>query len=399
MQSRIYIVGTAHVSQKSVEEVKKVIRDVQPKAVAVELDEKRFRALMGEKQEVNVVDVIKRGDVSTFLLTVFLSFLQKKLGEEKGLTPGAEMLAAIEEAKNVGADILLIDRDLGITMRRFLDSLSFFEKIKLFFHFIKGMFENVDVDELIEKDLTEILVEEFRRISPNAAKVLVDERDAFMAYNLIRAAERYEKIVAVVGAGHKKGIERYLSKPEDIPSIPELLKVKKKKFSFAKVFGFAVTFVFLLIFVTVALTLGLSEAREIFLIWFLINGVLSALFTLVAGGHVFSAFVAFLVAWLTSLNPLIAAGWFAGLVEAYVRKPTTDDLYELTKAESLKQLMKNKAFRVIFVAAMANVGSMIGTFLGLWIIWEKYGVNVKEVIQALILSGLNPFLISKSLTF
>ncbi|ADC64346.1 TraB family protein [Ferroglobus placidus DSM 10642] len=399
MQSRVYIVGTAHVSQKSVEEVRKVIREVQPKAVAVELDEKRFRALMGEKQEINVVDVVKRGDISTFLLTVFLSFLQKKLGEEKGLTPGTEMLAAIEEAKNVGADVLLIDRDLGITMRRFLDSLSFFEKIKLFFHFVKGMFEDVDVDELIEKDLTEILVEEFRRVSPNAAKVLVDERDAFMAYNLIRAAERYEKIVAVVGAGHKKGIERYLSKPEEIPSIPELLKVKKKRFSLAKAIGFAVTALFLLIFVTIALTLGLSEAREIFVIWFLINGVLSALFTLLAGGHVFSAFVAFLVAWLTSLNPLIAAGWFAGLAEAYIRKPTADDLYELTKAESLKQLMRNKAFRVIFVAAMANVGSMIGTFLGLWIIWEKYGVNVKEVIQALILSGLNPFLISKSLTF
>ncbi len=399
LQSKIYVIGTAHVSKKSIEDVRKIIREVKPEAVAVELDERRYRALLGEKQEINVIDVIKKGDVSLFLVTTLLSIFQKKLGEEKGVLPGEEMIAAIEEAKEVGADVLLIDRDLGVTMRRLLDSLSFFDKLKLFYSFLRGMFEDVDVDELLEKDMTEILLDEFRKISPNAAKVLVDERDAFMAHNLLRAAERYQSIVAVVGAGHKKGIEEFLKNPEKLPEVSELLSVKRKRFSLAKLLGFAILLFFAVVFVSVTVSLGFSEAREIFVVWFLINGVLSALFALLSGAHPLSALTAFLVAWLTSLNPLMAAGWFAGIVEAYVRKPTTDDVYEMTKASSFRELLKNRAFRVILVAAMSNIGSSIGTFVGLWYIWEKYGVNVKEVIQALILSGLKPFLMSRSLTF
>ena len=392
----IVLIGTAHVSKKSIEDVKRVIEEVKPQAIAVELCYRRFLALtQGKPQEISVVDVIKRGEVILILFQMLLSYFQRKIGEKYGVKPGAEMLAAIEKAREIGADVLLIDRDIAITFKRFWNSLSFFEKIKLVFHMLKGLFgdEEVDVDEMLKEDILERFVREFRDIAPSAARVLIDERDAYMAARLIEASQRYEKIVAVVGAGHRKGIERYLKNPELLPDLRELEGVRERRFSILKVVSFAIFAFVILTFVAVLATMNSEVILKAFLYWFLINGVLSAIGALIAGAHPLSALAAFLSAWLTSLNPMIAAGWVSGIVEAKIRKPTSQDLEDLAKAESLRELMRNRIFRILLVAALTNVGSMIGTIYGAYVIMQLTGINIPDVVKeniAKLLGGIIP---------
>ncbi len=391
----IVLVGTAHVSKKSIEDVRRIIEEVKPQAVAVELCYKRFLTLTRSKpQEISVIDIIKRGEVAPVLFQMLLSYIQRKIGEEYGVRPGTEMLAAIEKAKEIGADILLIDRDITITFKRFWNSLSVFEKIKIFFHMLKGLFgdEEVDVDEMLKEDILERLVKEFRDIAPSAAKVLIDERDAYMAARLIEASQRYERIVAVVGAGHKKGIERYLKNPELIPDIRELEKVEERRFNIFKVASLAIFTFVILTFIAVLATMNSEIILKAFLYWFLINGILSAIGALMAGAHPLSALAAFLSAWLTSLNPMIAAGWVSGIVEAKIRKPTSKDLEDLTKAESFRDLMRNRVFRILLVAALTNVGSMVGTIYGAYMIVQLTGINIPDVVKNNLAGLLNRIL-------
>ncbi len=381
-RSRLYIVGTAHVSPKSIEEVERTIDVVRPEAVAVELDYRRLMALRGERQEIPVVDVIKRGEAHVLLFQILLSYFQRKVGEEYGVKPGEEMLAAIRKAEEIGADILLIDRDITVTFKRFWKNLSLKEKLKIVYSLLKSLFEEeeIDVDEMLKEDVLELLVKEFRDIAPSAAKVLIDERDAYMAANLLEASKRYSSVVAVVGAGHRKGIEKYLSNPSSIPPVEELLDVREGR-NYGKLVGYAVFAFIILTFLAVATTLNSALLIKAFVYWFLINGILSAIGAALAGGHPLSVLTAFLVAWLTSINPTIAAGWFSGLVEAWVRKPTSKDVEELASVTSLRDLFRNRIFRVLLVAALTNVGSMIGTILGIWYVYKITGIKIADVLK------------------
>jgi len=383
LEKKLIIVGTAHVSRRSIEEVNEIIEAEKPDAVAVELCPRRYRALVhGLKDEIPVTDVIRKGNVFQFLFQLILSYFQRKFGEEYGVKPGAEMLAAVEKARSIGADVLLIDRDIGITFSRFWQSLSFFEKLKLIWHLVKSTFsgEDIDVDKMLEEDVLDILIKEFRKISPNAAKVLIDERDKYMAANLLNAFSRYDKIVAVVGAGHRKGIERALEGlKHNLINIMELEEVRKGR-SLLKYFTAAFTALIVATFILITVSLNTEILVQAFIFWFLINGILSAIGAAVARGHPLSIAAAFLFAWLTSLNPLIAAGWISGLVEAWVRKPTMDDFSGLVEAESFSDMLNNKFFRVLLVAAFTNIGSMIGTIYGGWYILSTFGIDVAKVV-------------------
>ncbi len=376
--AEIHVVGTAHVLKESVEVVERVIEDVKPDAVAVELCPKRLQALMGESPNVSLSEILKSGNVFLALLQVILSFIQKKIGEETGVKPGEEMLTAIRKAREIGADVILIDRDIGITFNRLWQRMSLLEKLKLFWHIFKGFFTKDDVENVLSN--VDELVEEFRKVSPKASEVLIDERDAYMAYNVLKASERYDRIVVVVGAGHKSGLESYLRNPNKIPPIESLLEVRRGRISASKVFGFFLSALVVCSFAYILTKLGTGLALKAFLYWFLINGVFSALGATLALAHPLSILSAFLCAWLTSINPLIAAGWIAGYVELKVRKPKIDDLVELIKAESFRELFKNKAFRVLLVTALTNLGSMIGTIYGAYVILKMTGIDVRHIL-------------------
>lgn len=385
----VVIVGTAHVSEKSVQEVTKAIEELRPDIVAVELCPSRYRAITGQEQdtgEIQIKEILSGGKIYYLLVQWFLAYVQKKIGSELGVKPGSDMIAAIDEAEKIGARVALVDRDIGITIQRFWSNMRFRDKVRLVASMIPAAFgkgEEIDIDSVTQDDVVSQIIEEFRQISPGAAQVLIDERDAYIAQNLLRLGKE-GRVVAVVGAGHKEGIGKYLSHPESIPPIEEMTRLPKKRISLPKIVGASLM---LLVLITIVAVVYSGQSTDTLFaamkIWFVVNGVLSALGVLLARGHPLSALTAFMVAWLTSLNPLIAAGWFAGVVEAWIRKPTMKDMKLLAEAETFKELMKVSLFRVILVAALANIGSMAGTIIGAYLILHMVGLSPEEMIAGI----------------
>ncbi|MDI6888498.1 MAG: TraB/GumN family protein [Methanocellales archaeon] len=381
MNNEIVIVGTAHVSGKSIAEVDSVIAREKPDIVAVELCPRRYRALKGAPPtQLSIKDLLKGEGPYLFLAQWLLAWTQKKIGADIGIKPGAEMLAAINKAEEVGAKIALVDRDIQVTLQRFWSRMGVVEKLKMLLAFISTFLgsgkEEIDIETITDEDVVTRLISELRQFSPGAAKTLVDERDAYIAGNLLNLAKK-GKVVAVIGAGHREGVQKFLSQPEVIPPLGELVRLPRKRINMAKVFGIATIALIATIFALLALS-GASTHTLLLALgyWFVINGVLSGAGAALARGHPFSILTAFSVAWLTSLNPFLAAGWFAGLVEAWVRKPTGEDLVALTNIETFGELMKNRLFRVILVAALANIGSIIGTFVGAWFVFNLTGIRL-----------------------
>jgi len=388
----VIIVGTAHVSEKSVQEVIRSIEENKPDIVAVELCPARYKSLTGqeEEQEIKISELLSGGKLYFLLVQWFLAYIQKKMGDELGVKPGSEMLAAIEAAKRTGARVALVDRDVGITIQRFWSAMSFLDKLRLIGSLIPAAFgwggkEEFDIDTITQDDMVSQMISEFRKISPGAAGALVDERDAYISRNLYQLS-REGSVLAVVGAGHKEGIKRHLAHPEDIPALEGLSQKPAKKITFARVFGVVVS---LLILATIGLVLIKAQSSQnialAFGIWFLVTGGLSALGVVLARGHPLSVLTALMVAWMTTLNPFVAAGWFAGMVEAWKLKPTVADLKTLATANSYHQMMENRLFRVIMVAALANLGAMAGTFIGIYLIWQRLGlVNPSELLKGIL---------------
>ncbi|MDW7731987.1 MAG: TraB/GumN family protein [Methanolobus sp.] len=395
--SEIIIVGTAHVSEKSVREVISTIEREKPDIVAVELCKPRYDSLKGnvENTDIPVKELLKEGKIYFYIVHLLLAHVQKKFADQMGIQPGAEMISAMDAAEASGARILLIDRNVQVTLQRFWSKMGFIEKLKMLGGLIAAVLgiggtKDIDMDTITNQDIVSMLVEEFRESSPNAVKVLIDERDAYMARNLLRAAAGGgKKIVAVVGAGHKAGIQGYLKDPGTLPRIEYDMEAPKKHFSVMKLFGFVIVGIALATFTLLILSGVPFETMMLaFVWWFIINGVLSAGGAILARGHPYSVLTAFSVAWLTSLNPMMAAGWFAGLTEAKYRNPTTDDFKGMMDIESTGDMMKNNLFRVILVAALANLGSMVGTFLGVYVMLQVTGIDPQQMIHSGISAGL-----------
>ena len=392
--SKIVLIGTAHVSEKSVAEVRATIRNLKPDIVAVELCRGRYEGLKGNVQEseVPIKEILSEGKVSYYIIHWLLAYMQKKIGDDMGVKPGAEMLSAMEEAESIGANVALIDRDIQVTLQRFWGKMKFLEKIKMVGSLLGGLIgigkgTEIDIDQITDSDVVTALVNELRDFAPTAAEVLIDERDAYLAGSILKVAAGGNKtVVVVIGAGHKPGIIKYLNNPKSVPSQNSLMEIPKKRIGIGKIVGFAfvaliIGFFLMLAFSGVPLNLLLIS----FGWWFIITGTLSAAGTLLAGGHPYSVLTAFLVAWLTTLHPLIAAGWFAGLVEAKQRNPTTADIKALAGIETFREMFKNKFMRVLLVASFANIGSMTGTFVAAYVMMQVTGLDPRDII----LTGFN----------
>lgn len=408
--TEIIIIGTAHVSKKSVQEVRESIKKEKPDIVAIELDENRYRGMTdpdaNKDQQISFKEILKPGQTFYYLLYSFLAYVQKKMGEQMGVPPGSEMFAAIEGAREVGAGLSLIDRDIQVTFKRFLAKLSFAEKLKMVYNVVKEMIfgeetdQEININSITDQDVVTAMIEEFRKFAPTAASVLIDERDAYLAGNILKTAQLAgpgKKVVVVIGAGHRQGVMNYLQNPSKIPDLKELNVIPKKRFSILKFISYAVIALVFLAFAYIVYSI--ITYPEIttdvlilaFTVWFLVNGILSAAGVIIAGGKLRSALVAFLLAWFTSFNPFMAAGWFAGLAEAGSRKPTTKDMKDMINAETLKELSRNSFFKVIYVAALANIGSMIGTFVGAYLVLKISEIDFIELVKTVI-SGIFSFL-------
>ncbi|WP_227131378.1 TraB/GumN family protein [Halorubellus salinus] len=509
-EGSVHVLGTAHVSQESVDEVERTIDERHPDVVAVELDEGRYRQLRGETpDDLDPTDLLSGNTVFQFLAYWMLSYVQARLGDRFDVTPGADMLAAVESAEERGLGVALVDRDIQTTIQRFWKRMTFFEKLQtasglafgaadprlvgVTVGLVLGVFlapllgfglplagvltdagllsiasgglaagvvgyasltvtdryldewtsmvaaaavgigvgaavavtgvldpylggivagplrnllaggfvgigggiavgvalgvffdalgvgsgedvEEFDVDQMTDADVVTVMMEEFRQFSPGGASALIDERDAYIAHNLVALREKGYDVVAVVGAGHRAGIEEYLEHPDRLPPMDDLVGTESgSRFSIAKLFGYLITLGFVAFFSLLVLG-GAEDAflLRLFAAWFLFNGTFAFVLTKLAGGHWSSASVAGAVAWMTSLNPLLAPGWFAGYVELRKTPVNVADIGKLNdilndQESPLMDVVRNlfavPLFRLIMVVAAANIGSLVASVL------------------------------------
>ena len=383
--AKIRIVGTAHVSQQSIDDVVTAINEFQPDIVAVELDPARFAALKKSLSEPSVSEVIEAGNFTQLLVQWTLSYLQRKIGMDVGVEPGAEMKVAIEIADSRHIPVALIDRDIRVTLSRFWKSMSIWEKLRMFYALSASVVgvegEEIDIEELKKEEVITFALEEFRKFSPNGARALIDERDAYLAHQIHALDARGGKVLVVIGAGHKKGVQKYLDDPAQLPPLADLTTEIKSP-PWGLIFGIFVTLLFALMVIALIFSgVGLNVLIWALVYWVLVHGILTAAFTLLAGGHPLSAATGFAVSWFTALNPLIAAGWFSAIVEAKIRKPAAGDFRKIFEAESFGEMWQVPLFKVVLVAALANVGSTLGTILYFIVIFPWLSIDPGALVS------------------
>ena len=364
------IIGTAHVSQNSADEVRAAILEDQPDVVAIELDRGRYIKLMNqmngieEDDTIHITKIIKENKVGVFLVTTLLSYMQNKIGEDVDIKPGAEMVSAVEAAQEIGCKISLIDRDINITLQRVLNSMSTWEKLKFLYGLVSSLFsseeEELNIEELKEQSNIDQAMEYFKEISPGAYTALVKERDAYLAKGILGIEE--DRVIAVVGAGHKEGIINYLDHPETLPSYAELNDMNKKGgIPWLKIILALIPITFVVIFFLAWLN-GIQIQGDI-VQFIVISMIMGFVGSIVSGSKIQSAIVGGLVAPLTIIHPLLAAGWFSGLVEAKYRKVRKQDIHNLGKIESVRDLWNNNIIRILLVVVGTNIAVSIATLI------------------------------------
>jgi pheromone shutdown-related protein TraB len=359
------LIGTAHVSKTSAELVKEVIEKEKPDSVCIELDEGRYQSITEGKKwsEMDIFKIIKEKKSTLLLMNLAISSFQKRMAKQFGINAGQEMIQGIESAKEVGAKLVLADRDIQITFARIWKSVGFWGKMQLLTQIIYSIFSRDTIsEEELEKmktqDMLDSMLADFSENFPKLKKPLIDERDQYLSQK-IKDAEG-EKIVAILGAAHVPGITKEIHKEHDL----EKLTIRPKKSKAPKIIAW---FIPLLIISIIGYTLYTSPQAgwDQIVSWILWNGSLSALGTAIALGHPLTILTAFIAAPITSLDPITAAGWFAGFVQAYFRRPTVQDFENLSDdVLSVKGFWRNKVTRILLVVVLANLGSSLGTFIG-----------------------------------
>ncbi len=362
------LLGTAHVATASVEAVKEQIETYQPKIVGVELCKTRHDALVEGRRldKEGLRRVIKEGKAPMVLMQAMLSAEQRRLGLNEGQEPGAELLAAVETAKAAGIDVALVDRDIQVTMRRAWKKMKWRERFRLLFSLFgddEELEEDFDLDELLtDSDLLSTMMEDLKEFSQGAGEALIDERDRYIAEKIMQSKTE-EKMLVVVGAGHLKGIERALN-PYNPLSAEELESISTvpKKGIVGKVLPYAIPLIVMGLVGFALFNNNEVDYVKMLTVWTLFNAIFAAIGCILARGHPLAILTAALASPITSLNPALAAGWFAGYVQLRISEPTTEDLQQFLKGTSIGGFWSNRAGRVLLVTALTNLGSMLGAW-------------------------------------
>ena len=363
------ILGTAHVARSSVEAVRHHIEAFEPDVVAVELCPTRHEALRSDRRldREGLLKVVKEGKAPLVLLQSLLAAEQRRMGLSEGEQPGAELLAAVQEAEARALEVELVDRDIQTTLRRAWRTMRMRERARLLWALIAEEDEEdeaLDLEAMLgDGDLLSDLLDELRTISPGAGRVLIDERDAYIAEK-VRRLEARGRVLVVVGAGHLRGIAQRLDEeqgPEetDLEPLERLPQPGFARKAMPWVLPLAV-----LGLVAWNLSRGsVDEVVALLTVWTAANAVLAALGCLIARGHPLAVLTAALASPITSLNPTLAAGWFAGYVQMRLVEPTAEDLTTFLRLERVGDFWSNRAGRVLLVTALSNLGSMAGAWV------------------------------------
>ena len=364
VRENLRLLGTAHIATSSVEAVRQQIAEYQPDVVAVELCKSRHDALVSDRRldKEGLLKVIKEGKAPMVLMQSMLSAEQRKLGINEGQQPGAELLAAVQAADEVGCEVALVDRDIQTTLRRAWKRMKFREKWRLLTSLLEDDDEDdVDVNELLQdSDLLSSMMEELKGFSPGAGEVLIDERDTYIASKIAQLGTE-RRVLAVLGAGHLQGVSSKLT-ADNLSIESDHLDTLPKPSLPRRMLPWAFPLVMIGVLAAVFSTSRGIDWVTFFTVWTASNAVFAALACLLARGHPLAVLTAALASPITSLNPALAAGWFAGYVQLKVAEPTAEDLQTFLKLEELSTMWTNPAGKVLFVTALTNVGSMVGAW-------------------------------------
>ena len=372
-ESNITILGTAHVSRASAESVEQMIQSGEFDVVCIELCQSRFKAITEPNSlaEMDLFDVIRQGKASMVVASLALGAYQQRMAEQLGIEPGVEMKMAISKAKQLNLPLEIIDREIGTTLKRVYHNVPFWKRLYL----ISGLFASVfsreevtekEIEKLKSGDILETTFTQFAEDEKDLFKPLIDERDQYMAAKLLQVSERYKdkSILAVVGAGHMKGMQSYLEQENTCAqkTIDELEIVPRKR-SWFKIIPWLIVAL-----VCTGFYLGFRQSPELgwnlIWQWVFINGSLSALGAAIAGGHFVTVITAFVAAPITSLNPTIGAGMVTAAAEIFMRKPSVQDFSDLRKDTSTALgWRKNRVARILLVFIFSSLGSAIGTYV------------------------------------
>jgi pheromone shutdown-related protein TraB len=359
------ILGTAHVSRESAEKVASIIQEERPDTVCVELCQSRYLSIRQKDRwlDMDIVRVIREKKAFLLLTNLLLASFQKRIAKKLDINPGQEMIQAIKSADETGANIELIDRDIRVTLSRTWNAMGFWGKLKLMFHLLLSLgqvddIKEEDIERMKQEDILESLLAEVGNSLPVLKSILIDERDMYLSQKIRQSQGK--KILVVVGAGHVAGIKRNWDKEIDLGEL-EIIPPKKKITTALK---WIVPAAVIGLFIYGFSRGGAGAGSNMILLWIMANGILAGLGALLALAHPYTIMSSVLAAPLTSLNPMIAAGWVSGLVEAFSRKPKVKDLESLHEdILTVRGFWKNNVTRILLVVVFTNFGSMLGTMV------------------------------------
>lgn len=376
------LVGTAHVSKESMEEVQSAVEKENPDTVAIELDQKRLSSLEDPEswRKMDIIKVLKNKQGFLMLSNIILSSYQKRMGQATGVKPGQEMVAAIEKAKGLGIPCVMVDREISVTLRRAWARNSFWGKCKLLAVLVSSAFSKEEanpeeIENLKKSNEMDSMMGDVAKYFPKVKEVLIDERDRYLASHIWQC--QGNKVLAVLGAGHLKGVQKHIS---DIaagienPDCSEIEKVPAK--TLASMIAMWIIPVLIVALIAAGFVIGgRKNGFNMVGAWILWNAILAAAGTIIAGGHPLTVLVAALGAPFTSLCPFIGIGIVTGIVQAFICKPKVQDMETIQEdASSLKGFYKNRILRVLLVFILSSLGSSIGTFLA--------GANILKIVSS-----------------
>jgi pheromone shutdown-related protein TraB len=377
----IILIGTAHISKESINEVAEAIREEKPTMVCVELDEGRYKAMTEKErwENLDIVKILKEGKGFLLMANLVLSGFQRRLGQDLGAKPGEEMNAAITTAGELDIPFAFCDREIQSTLRRAWNKCNFWNKSKLLASLLSSAFSKeklseAEIEDLKKRSELDGMMDELAAYMPPVKTALIDERDRYLAAKIwanpgvAQDETGKTKQVAVVGAGHLKGIQAHLEKiasgEEDI-DVSGLESIAKPG-AISKIAPWLIPAVIAALVAAGAFRLGADVSVSMLLRWLLLNGSLAALGALVALAHPLSILVSFFGAPIGTLSPFISVGLFSGVMEAVMRKPRVSDTETLVDAvSSLKGVYRNRITHALLVFFLASLGGAIGNFISI----------------------------------
>jgi pheromone shutdown-related protein TraB len=362
------LVGTAHISQESVDLVRNIVEAEKPDCVCIELDAQRYEALSQQKRfaSLDLREVIRNQQLAALLMNLLLASYQKRLGGKLGVVPGSELLEAAKVAKENDIAVSLCDRDIRVTLRRAWASLSLWKKAMLISTFAASAFEDPELSEeelnrIKQKDVLSELMNELGQAMPTLKEALIDERDRYLAQK-IRESEG-QKLVAVVGAGHIEGMKQAIlaGRDEDLEEISTIPKVSPV----LKWIGWAIPTLIVSALGYIGVTQGAAAASDNAIFWFLINAVPCAIGAVIALAHPLTILAGFISAPFTSLTPVIGAGYVTAFVQTYVHPPLVHEFQSVGEdIATLRGWWHSRLLRVFLVFILTTLGSVVGTWVG-----------------------------------